>query len=683
MSTELWSSTSVQRSNSTLLTLCGKVCSSVTRIHPASIKPNSGCTQPHLDSVLTPVTAERNALSKAPSAARGAESAAGPSRAEAGRILKEKVNAAETELEALRAHLHTVSARIPCDTHPASPIGPEDAAVEIARFGAPPSFDFTPRDHLALGAHLQLFDFSASASIAGAGFVVLKNDGVLLEQALIAWALEQARRAGFTAVAPPDLANVSFVEGCGFNPREEPAPGSSDAQLLPSQVYSLKGTDLCLIGTSEIPLAGLHAATIFPNPALLPAAYCAVSHCFRREAGGNGQRDKGLYRLHQFSKVELFAYVLPRLLGASGAAAGGDGGALQSFAKRAAVSDADGVLGSAAPGFDAVYSFLQRHADDLVHSVLQSASVSQADGVSPGAEVDAAALSADPAYPLVRQIVQHLLSPPLHVAGAGGQPPDVSGAEGPWQSAQQQPHLNPVSELMFARLVATQARMFASLGLHYRVLDMPTQELGAAAFRKVDIEAWMPCRPAAAPAATTAAAAAAAATGAAAGSSAEGGSVASGADVSAGGSTHRKGAKGKAKSAALAAQATSASQQVSLGAFGEISSASNCIDYQARRLNIRVKMPALPSPGDSASGSPDARTAAAAGSVTSGPSTSNEFVHTLNATACAVPRVMLALLETHQQADGSVRIPAPLQPYMGGLQVLRPPPARRTRVFFP
>jgi len=280
----------------------------------------------------------------------------------------------------------------------------------------------------------------------------------------------------------------------------------------------------------------------------------------------------------------------------------------------------------------------------------------------------------------VRQIVQHLLSPPLHVAGAGGQPPDVSGAEGPWQSAQQQlqlqPQLNPVSELMFARLVATQARMFASLGLHCRVLDMPTQELGAAAFRKVDIEAWMPCRPAAGPAAPGAAAAAAA-------SSAEGGSVGSGADGSAGGSTHRKGDKGKAKSAALAAQATSASQHVSLGAFGEISSASNCIDYQARRLNIRVKMPALPSPGDSASGSPDARTAAAAGSLTSGPSASNEFVHTLNATACAVPRVMLALLETHQQADGSVRIPAPLQPYIGGLQVLRPPPPRRTRLFFP
>jgi hypothetical protein len=337
------------------------------------------------------------------------------------------------------------------------------------------------------------------------------------------------------------------------------------------------------------------------------------------------------------------------------------------------VSEADGILGSATPGFDAVYSFLQRHADDLVRSVLQSASVSHADGVPASSEVDAAALAADPAYPLVRRIVEHLLSPPLHPAGVGSKVIEGSGAEGsPHSAQQQQPQLNPVSELMFARLVATQARMFASLGLHYRVLDMPTQELGAAAFRKVDIEAWMPCRPAAAPAAAGAATAA--------GSGAESGTVGSGADASSGGATHRKGDRGKAKCAALSAPGTGAAPQMSLGAFGEISSASNCIDYQARRLNIRVKMPNLPPPGDSPGGS---SAAVAAGSLASGPSTSNEFVHTLNATACAVPRVMLALLETHQQADGTVRIPAPLQPYMGGMQVLRPPPPRRTHVFFP
>jgi seryl-tRNA synthetase len=137
---------------------------------------------------------------------------------------------------------------------------------------------------------------------------------------------------------------------------------------------------------------------------------------------------------------------------------------------------------------------------------------------------------------------------------------------------------------MLARLVAQQVRLLDGLGLHFRVLDMPTQELGAAAYRKFDVEAWMPCRGA-----------------------------------------------GPSDPAG--------------GAFGEVASASNCADYQARRLNIRYRAGAK---GD------------------------NRFVHTLNATAVAVPRTLIALLETHQQADGSVAIPPALQPFMGGRAVLRP-----------
>jgi len=149
---------------------------------------------------------------------------------------------------------------------------------------------------------------------------------------------------------------------------------------------------------------------------------------------------------------------------------------------------------------------------------------------------------------------------------------------------------------MLARLVGLQIDLFSQLGLHFRVLDMPTQELGAAAYRKFDIEAWMPCRVAA--------------------------------PVSGGG-----GGGGR--------DGAAAEEQ---GAFGEISSASNCLDYQARRLNIRYR---------------------------AGPK-DNRFVHTLNATAVAVPRTLIALLETHQQADGSVAIPPVLQPFMGGRTVLRP-----------
>lgn len=453
-------------------------------------------------------------------------------RAKQGKALKEKLAAAEAELESLRRQMNAAALRIPCDTHPCSPIGPEEAAVEIAAFGQKPVFEgFTPKDHLALGEHLQLFDFKASTSIAGGGFVVFKNDGVLLEQALINWALNEATKEGFTAIAPPDVAFAGLVEGCGFNPRDD--TGASGAggvsggggPPLPSQVYSLNGSDLCLIGTAEIALAGLHANSIFPSPASLPAAYCAISHCFRREAGSNGQRDKGLYRLHQFSKVELFAYTCP---------------------KPAADADAD--------------------ADGEREQGLKTEASGEAGS-------------------LIAKIAAHLRSSPPSSAVPSSHHHHHNGA----------PTLNPLSESMFERLVSLQARMYASLGLHFRVLDMPTEELGASAFRKIDIEAWMPCR-------------------------------------------------------------SNSGSSVTLGAYGEISSASNCFDYQSRRLNVRVKMP-------------DAGASAGAGE--------NVFVHTLNATACAVPRVMLAILETHQQADGSVRIPEPLRPFMGGREFLRPPPRQR------
>ncbi|RYG52645.1 hypothetical protein EON67_00685, partial [archaeon] len=264
------------------------------------------------------------------------------------------------------------------------------------------------------------------------------------------------------------------------------APAAADA-AVPSQVYSLTNSDLCLVGTSEISLAALHANSIM-SPADLPATYCAVSHCFRREAGSRGQRDRGLYRLHQFSKVELFAYAQPDI---------------------------------APPAAER---------EPVVHIPLMT-------------------------YRADMEVPEHARTGVLPSLG---------------------------SEVMFQRLVNFQASLYAELGLHYRVLDMPTEELGASAYRKVDIEAWMPGRG-------------------------------------------------------------------SAGDYGEISSASNCIDYQARRLNIRFK-----------AGQND-----------------NRFVHTLNATACAVPRLMLSILETHQRADGSVVIPPALVPYMHGITVLHPPAARR------
>lgn len=425
----------------------------------------NACEQP----VPRRASAERNAAAGSTGPPSEADRAAALAR-------KTKLADAKRSVDERTAALAELARQLPCESHPAAPIGPESAAVTTATLGTRRQFDFVPRDHVELGRGLGMFDFGAATAVAGAGFVVLRDDGVLLEQALVSWALAHAQRAGFSLVAGPDLALSSVVEGCGFNPRPS-GTAAADGSGASSQVYSVADSPLCLVGTSEITVAGLHAGQVIPAAAL-PTRYAAVSHCFRREAGSYGQRDRGLYRLHQFTKVELFAFVAPSKVWAKGAAP----------------------------------------------------------------------------VPL---------------------PPD------------------PASEAMLTGIVALQCRMYEELGLHVRLLDMPTEELGAAAYRKYDIEAWMPCR-----------------------------------GKPSGGSGSGDG----------------------WGAWGEVSSASNCVDYQARRLNIRCKT----------------------GSAGGGEDASMAFVHTLNGTACAIPRVMLALLETHQNRDGSVNVPPPLQPYLGGRSVLRP-----------
>lgn len=324
---------------------------------------------------------------------------------------------------------------IPNHVHPSTPIGPEENAHVVRTFGKEPSGDQEKKTHLELMTALDLVDFESASKVSGSKFVYLKNEAARLEMALCAWATDRAVDAGFTPVSCPDIVRRSIVDGCGFVPR-----GDGEA----SQIYGVvgdddnKGEDMSLVGTAEIPLAGMFADRTFQSLDELPSRLVGISHCFRTEAGAPGRDSKGLYRLHQFTKVELFA----------------------------------------------------------------CASSEQSDGV-------------------------------------------------------------------LEELCAFQQSLYEELGLRCRVLDMPTEELGASAYRKYDIEAWMPSR----------------------------------------------------------------------GGYGEISSASNCTDYQSRRLNIRVKSQ----------------------------SKKNEFVHTLNATAVAVPRVMLALLETCQDDDGrSVEIPSALRPYMGG-----------------
>ena len=152
---------------------------------------------------------------------------------------------------------------------------------------------------MALGEKLRLFDFEAGARVAGHGFYFLTGDGVLLELALQRYAVDLLMREGFTVMTTPDLARDTILEGTGFMPRGPE-----------TQIYSITGSDLSLVATAEITLGGAFHERIF-DAAELPLALCGISHCFRTEAGAHGRATRGLYRVHQFTKVEMFAFTLP------------------------------------------------------------------------------------------------------------------------------------------------------------------------------------------------------------------------------------------------------------------------------------------------------------------------------------------------------------------------------------
>jgi seryl-tRNA synthetase len=335
----------------------------------------------------------------------------------------------EEELRALDEEVTRRLRRIPNLTHPDAPKGQtEDDSLELRKVGTPREFDFKPKDHVQLGKELDLIDFETGGKVAGAGFYFLKNDAVLLDMALQQFALRKLIDAGFIPVVTPDLARNSVLEGIGFTPRGEE-----------TQVYSIEHSDLSLVGTAEITLGGMHADEVL-DETRLPLKYVGLSHCFRTEAGAAGRASRGLYRVHQFTKVEMFAFTTPETSG------------------------------------------------------------------------------------------------PMH-----------------------------------ASLLALEEEIFQGLGIPYRVLDICSGDLGGPAYRKYDLEAWMPGR----------------------------------------------GEKGE---------------------YGEVTSTSDCTDYQARRLNIRY------------------RPAAQKGT---------RFVHTLNGTAVALSRALIVVMENYQRADGLIDVPEVLRPYMG------------------
>jgi seryl-tRNA synthetase len=348
-------------------------------------------------------------------------------RKEQGRQLRERNQGLQAELEQLAVELDALQRRIPNLSHPDAPVGVDDQSnLELFRGKSPlPAFDFPPLDHVQLAEKLDLVDFESGASVAGHGFYFLKNEAVLLELALQRYAVDALMREGFTPVSTPDLARNDVLAGTGYIPRGPE-----------TQIYSIENSDLSLVATAEITLGGMLADQTLDADAL-PRKFCGISHCFRTEAGAHGRATRGLYRVHQFTKIEMFAFTLPEQ-----------------------------------------------------------------------------------------------------------------------------------SEAMLDHLREMECRLFDGLGIPYRVVDTATGDLGGPAYRKFDLEAWMPGR----------------------------------------------------------------------GEFGEVTSTSNCTDYQARRLNIRFRV----------KGEKGTR-----------------FLHTLNGTAIAVSRALIAILENYQQADGSVLIPEVLRPLVG------------------
>jgi seryl-tRNA synthetase len=342
--------------------------------------------------------------------------------------LKAQLGPAEEEARRAGAELDELLLTIPNLPDPSAAAGPDDELVR--EVGEIPKFDFEPRDHLELAG--ERIDMDRAAKLSGARFAYLKGDLVMLELALVRWVLEKLRGQGFEPVIPPVLVRERALFGTGFLPDTE------------QQIYRLADDDLYLVGTSEVALASLHDGEILEAGGL-PLRYAGFSPCFRREAGAAGKDTRGVFRVHQFDKVEMFSFVEP----------------------------------------------------------------------------------------------------------------DHSAQE-------------------HERILAIEEEILTELGLAYRVVNIAVSDLGSSAAKKYDCEAWLP----------------------------------------------------------------------SQGRYRELTSCSNTTDYQARRLNIRVRR-----------------------------EKGTETLHTLNGTAVAVGRTIIALLENGQCADGSVDLPACLTSFGAPARLLVSEPA--------
>ncbi|MDX1657688.1 MAG: serine--tRNA ligase [Nitriliruptorales bacterium] len=211
--------------------------------------------------------------------------------------LKDHVTRLETELEVAERQFDEAFASVPNLPHPEAPDGQEGDGEVLRTVGEKPTFDFEARDHVEL-LEGKAIDLERAAKVSGARFAYLKGEGALLEFALVRYAMDIAQEHGHVPVVPPVLVREDAMYGTGFLPTDE------------QQIFTTDRDDYYLVGTSEVALAGLHMDEIF-DPEDLPIRYVGFSTCFRREAGAYGKDTRGIFRVHQFDKVELFSFVSP------------------------------------------------------------------------------------------------------------------------------------------------------------------------------------------------------------------------------------------------------------------------------------------------------------------------------------------------------------------------------------
>ncbi|GII04782.1 serine--tRNA ligase [Planobispora takensis] len=239
--------------------------------------------------------AEQKTMGKSVSKASGEEKTALLSRA---KDLAAQVKALEAEAEKLAVELDEVLQTVPNIVEEGAPQGGEDDYVVLEEVGERRAFDFEPRDHLELGELLGAIDMERGAKVSGSRFFFLKGAGARLQLGLLNMAMQQAVEAGFTPMITPVLVKPEAMQGTGFHVAHD------------KEIYRLPDDDLYLVGTSEVPLAAYHADEILDGSAL-PYRYAGWSSCFRREAGSYGKDTRGIIRVHQFDKVEMFSYCRP------------------------------------------------------------------------------------------------------------------------------------------------------------------------------------------------------------------------------------------------------------------------------------------------------------------------------------------------------------------------------------